>query len=130
MICLRYFYQCMRQNTTYFTGSFSFNAKAEIQILKVIWHSTFPTRLIFYPFYFMPTWPIPLHQVIRKRSKLGPLFTSLILDLFMSFGTTISDVILGWYYDILGWKFIMIFNWEKNLFWTNKKFVYLIFIPK
>ena len=29
-----------------------------------------------------------------------------------------------------GWKWNMIFNWEKNLFWTNKKFVYLIFIPK
>ena len=33
------------------------------------------------------------------------------------------------WYDILGWKFIMIFNWEKKLFWTNKKFVSLFF-PK
>ena len=32
----------------------------------------------------------------------------------MSFGTIFWDVILGWYYDILGWKFIMIFNWEKK----------------
>ena len=47
-------------------------------------------------------------------------------DLFMSFGTIISDVILGWLYDILRWKFVMIFNW---VFWTNKMFVYLIFIP-
>ena len=37
---------------------------------------------------------------------------------------------LGCYYNILGWKFVMIFKWEKNLFWTNKKFVYKIFIPK
>ena len=41
-------------------------------------------------------------------------------------------VILGWYYVILGWKFIIIYFFncqtEKNLIWTNKKFVYLIFI--
>ena len=37
---------------------------------------------------------------------------------------------MSFLYDILGWKFIMIFNWEKNLFWTNKKFVYIIFIQK
>ena len=36
------------------------------------------------------------------------------IDLFMSFETIFWDVILGWYYNILGWKFIMIFNWEKN----------------
>ena len=35
-------------------------------------------------------------------------------DLFMSIGAIFWDVILGWYYDILGWKFIMIFNWEKK----------------
>ena len=50
----------------------------------------------------------------------------------MSSCTLFWDVILGWYYLILGWKFIIIyfFNWqtEKNLIWTNKKFVYLIFI--
>ena len=31
------------------------------------------------------------------------------------------DVILGWYYDILDRKFIMIFEWKKKLFWTDKK---------
>ena len=25
---------------------------------------------------------------------------------------------------------VYLFNWEKNLFWTNKLFVYLIFINK
>ena len=44
-----------------------------------------------------------------------------------SYGTIFWDVILGWYYNILGWKFIMIF---KKPVWTNKKFVYLIFINK
>ena len=28
---------------------------------------------------------------------------------FMSFCTIFWEVILGWYYDVLGWKFIMIF---------------------
>ena len=37
-----------------------------------------------------------------------------IKDLFMSFDTIFWDVILEWYYDILGWKFIMIFNWEEK----------------
>ena len=46
----------------------------------------------------------------------------------MSFVTIFWDVIFERYYNILGWKFIMIFR--KNLFGTNKKFVYLIFIPK
>ena len=50
-------------------------------------------------------------------------------NLFMSSCTLFWDVILGWYHEILGLKFIIIyfFNWqtEKNLFWTNKKFVYL-----
>ena len=48
----------------------------------------------------------------------------LYIRLVLVFGTIISDVILER-------KFIMIFDWEgKNLFWTNKKFVYLISIPK
>ena len=32
------------------------------------------------------------------------LVKALLLDLFMSFGTIFSDVILGWYYNNLGWK--------------------------
>ena len=44
-----------------------------------------------------------------------------------------------WYFCTLFWDDIMmiwnenivyLFNWEKNLFWTNKLFVYLIFINK
>ena len=31
---------------------------------------------------------------------------------------------------ILGWKFIVIFNWEKKTLLDQEKFVYLIFIPK
>ena len=27
-------------------------------------------------------------------------------------------------------NFVFLFYWEKKLFWTNKKFVYLIFIDK
>ena len=41
-------------------------------------------------------------------------------------------VILGRYFGMMlpnfGWKFIVIFNWEKKKFWTNQKFVYIIFI--
>ena len=49
----------------------------------------------------------------------------------MSFVTIFWDDITKFgYYDILGRKFIMIFNREKKLFWTSKKLVYLIFIPK
>ena len=50
-------------------------------------------------------------------------------DLFMSFDTIFWDIILGWYHDIFGWKFIMIFNWEeKTCLGPIRKFVYLIFI--
>ena len=52
------------------------------------------------------------------------------LDFFISFGTIFWDIILGWYYNILGWKFIIIYfltgKLRKNQFWTNKKFVYLL----
>ena len=41
-----------------------------------------------------------------------------IWDLFMSFGTIFWDVILGLYYDIFGWKIILIFD-----FWLRKKTV-------
>ena len=44
-------------------------------------------------------------------------------------------IILGWYHhdDLfsLGWKYCLLFKLrKKNLFWTNKEFVYLIFINK
>ena len=71
-------------------------------------------------------WPGMLN--FRGHSKGGLISES--WDLFMSFVTIIWDIILGWYYNILEWKYIMILNWEKKLFWTSKKFVYLIFIPK
>ena len=48
------------------------------------------------------------------------------LDFFMPSGTIFLDIALGWYDNFLGWTFIMM----KKLFCTNKKFVYLIFIPK
>ena len=53
-----------------------------------------------------------------------------IINLFMSFFTIFLYIILGWYQDNLGWKYCLLFNWEKTCFWTNKKFVYLIFINK
>ena len=37
------------------------------------------------------------------------------------FGTLINN--LGLYYDF--WYKVLLSNWEKNLFWTNNKFVYL-----
>ena len=38
----------------------------------------------------------------------------LTYDLFLSFSKILSDVISGWYYDFLGWKFTIIFNWERK----------------
>ena len=50
--------------------------------------------------------------------------------MFTPFFATELDLFMSIFWDIiLGSKFIMIFNWEKTLFWTNKMFVYLIFIP-
>ena len=47
-------------------------------------------------------------------------------NLIMLSCTLFWDVTLGWYHEILGWRFIIIYwKTEKNLFWTNKKFVYL-----
>ena len=52
---------------------------------------------------------------------------SFLLKLVHVFGTIFWDIILGWHYDILGWKFINIyfFSWQtdKNLFQNYKKFV-------
>ena len=52
------------------------------------------------------------------------------LNLVMSFCMILSYIILGWYHNNLGWKYCLLFNWEKNLFCTNKKFAYLTFIKK
>ena len=42
----------------------------------------------------------------------------------------VQYIILEWYYCILEWKFIIVYFWigklRKKLFWTNKKFVYLL----
>ena len=51
-------------------------------------------------------------------------------NLFMSFVRYFrtlfcDDITIIWEENI-----VYFFNWEKNLFWTNKKFVYLIFINK
>ena len=49
----------------------------------------------------------------------------------MSFCTIFSYVNLWWYHDNLGWKYCLLFKLRrKKLFWTNKKFVYWIFINK
>ena len=53
---------------------------------------------------------------------------TVIRNLFMSFCTIFLYIILGWNQNTLGWKYCLLFNWEKNLFGTNRKFVYLIFI--
>ena len=57
-------------------------------------------------------------------------FFKILINFFISSGTIFWDVILGWCYNILGRKFIMIYNWEKKMFLTNKKFVYLLFLTK
>ena len=60
-------------------------------------------------------------------------FDAKVLSIYdlLSNDTIFLDITLGWYYNILGWKFVMIFYWKKeNLLWTYKKFVYIIFIPK
>ena len=62
-------------------------------------------------------WPAKKWFSCSKRKKICKK------NLFLSFDTIFWDVILGW-------KFVMIFNWEKNLFWTNKKFVWITFIPR
>ena len=50
-------------------------------------------------------------------------------NLFMSSVPKFGTLILGWCHEILGWKFIMICNWEeKTCFGPIRKFVYLIFI--
>ena len=47
----------------------------------------------------------------------------MLYDIFVRyFG---NDITIIWDENI-----VYFFNWEKNLFWTNKKFVYLIFINK
>ena len=44
-------------------------------------------------------------------------------------GSDVVNKLLDVMTKILGWKFIIIFNWErKNLVWTDKKVVYLTFI--
>ena len=43
------------------------------------------------------------------------------------FCTISSHIILGWYHDNLGWKYCYLFTEKKKMFWTNKKFVYLLF---
>ena len=61
---------------------------------------------------------------IRKNTYLIEIQLGLIKPFHV-----VLYVILGWYYLILGRKFIMIFNWEeKTWFWPIRKFVYLIFI--
>ena len=71
-----------------------------------IW--TFGLGQTFWPEIFLGIWGI----FGRTISTHFGIVSS--LDLFMFFGTIFLDVILGWYYDILGWKIIMIFNWEKK----------------
>ena len=42
------------------------------------------------------------------------------IDLFMSFGTIFWDVILGWYYNILGWKLSKQTScWSKTVFFVS-----------
>ena len=111
------------------------------------------------------------HQQITVISSLN-----CVRKYYVIFGAIFWDIILGWYYNILGWKLckqtsywsktvffsqlkiitnfhpkitsqniirkdtnkpqiskrlkISTLNGEKKLFGTNKKFVYIIFIPK
>ena len=62
---------------------------------------------------FPPSWP----KVVRT-------------NLFMSFCTIFSHIIWNDIKIIWDENIVYFFNWEINLFWTNKKFVYLIFINK
>ena len=51
------------------------------------------------------------------------LFISLLYNIFVRYFGRIITII--WDENV-----VYFFNWEKNQFWTNKKFVYLIFINK
>jgi hypothetical protein len=73
-----------------------------------------------------PFWQSRLYELLQKRKQMIATW-----NLFMSFCTIFSYLILGWYHDNLGWKYFLLFSTEKKkLFWTNKKFLYLIFINK
>ena len=53
-------------------------------------------------------------KTLNFFDKISDLLVSVIENFFVSYGTKFWDVICGWYYDILGWKYIMIFNWEQK----------------
>ena len=109
-----------------------------------LWHCR--SHLLFYhilfglSYLFFPLYISFLFGLVSLFSfwTLITLFNLEFINLFMLSCALFWDIILGWYHKILGWKFIIIYfltgRLRKNLFWTNKKFVYLniitIFCPK
>ena len=82
---------------------------------------------------WVPSWKKGRHNVFSiifwiscEKTYLARRLTPSFKDLFMFFVTIFRDDITIFWDENLLW-FLTV---KKTLFWTNKKFVYLIFIPK
>ena len=95
------------------------NAKAtKYKRLKVFQKQTFIVSIYF----------LAICTELTSFAEFRP--QKVIKNLFMSFGTIFWDVILGWYYDILGWKLCKQTSyWSKTGFFSQLKII-LNFHPK